>query len=64
MVGREVRVLPEERGKAEGTITGRDDGNTIVNITASEDLIGDFVKVKIDKAYNWAVGGSPVNNAL
>ncbi len=59
MVGREVRVLPEEPGKAEGTITGRDDGNTIVNITAPQELIGSFVRVRIDKAYNWAVGGSP-----
>ena len=60
MVGREVRVLPEEPGKADGTITGRDDGNTIVNITAPESMIGSFVRVKIDKAYNWAVGGVPV----
>ncbi|MBQ2756554.1 MAG: tRNA (N6-isopentenyl adenosine(37)-C2)-methylthiotransferase MiaB [Oscillospiraceae bacterium] len=58
MVGKRVRVLPEELGKTEGTITGRDDGNNIVNIKAPESLIGSFVEVDIDTAFNWAVGGT------
>jgi len=58
MVGKRVRVLPEELGKNEGTITGRDDGNIIVNIKAPESMIGSFVEVDVDTAYNWAVGGT------
>jgi len=60
MVGREVRVLPEEPGKKAGTVNGRDDSNTIVCVEAPESVIGRFVRVKVDKAYNWAVGGKIV----
>jgi len=56
-VGRELRVLIEGEGRTPGTLTGRSDDNTIVEVEGELSLIGEFVQVKIEKAMNWALRG-------
>lgn len=58
LVGTEQRVLVDGIGKTdEGYVTGRTEGNVIVDLKGSKDLIGNFVDVKITEPLRWAVLG-------
>jgi tRNA-2-methylthio-N6-dimethylallyladenosine synthase len=60
-IGQEIRVLAEGAGKGgEGCLTGRSEANIIVEFAAGPGLIGEFVKVKITGALNWALLGEIV----
>lgn len=57
MVGQTCRVLVEERGQKSGLLSGRTAGSIIVEFPGEDDLIGEFVNVKITKARNWILCG-------
>ena len=57
-IGKELRVLAEEISKKhKGYLTGRSPENVIVEFMGDKQLIGQFVRVKITDAMNWAVRG-------
>ncbi|WP_295153444.1 tRNA (N6-isopentenyl adenosine(37)-C2)-methylthiotransferase MiaB [uncultured Ruminococcus sp.] len=57
-VGKTVEVLIEGEGRTgEGWLTGKNDENIIVEVEADKKYIGEFVKVRITKAMNWALSG-------
>lgn len=61
-VGKVYRVLVEGEGKTGADyLTGRNDGYMIVDFKGSQDLVGQFVNVKITKALNWALLGEIVD---
>ncbi|MBQ8967924.1 tRNA (N6-isopentenyl adenosine(37)-C2)-methylthiotransferase MiaB [Ruminococcus sp.] len=60
-VGRTVEVLIEGEGRTgEGWLTGKNEENIIVEVEADKKYIGEFVKVHITKAMNWALSGELV----
>lgn len=60
-VGKTAVVLVEGKGRSgDGWLTGKNDENIIVEFQGSENLIGQFIQVKITKAMNWALIGEPV----
>ena len=59
-LGRTCRVLIDGKGKEEGTLTGKNDENIIVNLAGDESLIGQFADVRITDAMNWALKGEIV----
>lgn len=57
-IGKILTVLPECEGKKdENYLTGRSDEYIIVEFKAPKDKIGQYVKVKITDAHNWALVG-------
>lgn len=61
-VGRTVEVLIEGEGRTgEGWLTGKNDENIIVEVKADKKYIGEFVRVHITKAMNWALSGELVS---
>ncbi|WP_341458327.1 tRNA (N6-isopentenyl adenosine(37)-C2)-methylthiotransferase MiaB [Anaerotruncus colihominis] len=57
-VGTTLRVLAEGEGRSgDGWLTGRTQGNDIVEFTAPRAMIGSFVDVTIERAQNWALFG-------
>lgn len=61
-VGKTLRILVDGTGKSgEGYLTGRTDQYLIVDFPGDSALIGQFVKVKITKALNWALLGELVS---
>ena len=56
-VGQTLRVLAEEEGRTPGTVSCRTDDNTIVEVAAPPERIGEFFKVRITEAMNWALRG-------
>ncbi len=61
-VGRTVEVLIEGDGRTgEGWLTGKNDENIIVEVKADKKYIGEFVRVRITKAMNWALSGELVS---
>lgn len=59
--GKTLRVLCEGRGRTDESLyTGKSRQNIIVDFNGSEQLIGQFVDVKITKALNWALIGEIV----
>ena len=54
-VGKTLRVLAEDNGKKEGTLSGHSYENIIVEFVGEKKLIGSFVNIKITKALNWAL---------
>ena len=56
-VGRTLRVLAEDEGKSPGTLSCRSEDNTIVEVAASPEMIGEFMDVQITDAMNWALRG-------
>ena len=57
-IGRRLRVLWEGPGKAEGTVSGRTEGGTIVEAPGDPAaLTGRFSFVRVTRAMNWAVAG-------
>lgn len=59
-VGRTEKVLLDSISRQEGCLLGRTEGNTIVETEAPEELLGQFVTVRLEKAMNWAVHGTIV----
>lgn len=60
MVGTVQKVLVEERNEKTGMLTGRTDGNIIVDFTGNENSVGDFAQVKITAARNWILTGEQI----
>jgi tRNA-2-methylthio-N6-dimethylallyladenosine synthase len=60
MVGTVQRVLVEEQSKKTGFLTGRTDGNVIVDFVGDSGIIGSFADVKITSARNWILTGEPI----
>lgn len=51
-VGKTLRILVEAKGKTPGSLTGRTDGNVIVDFIGPDELIGCFTNVNITSATN------------
>ena len=58
MVGKRECVLVEEKNEKSGLLVGRTEGNIIVEFEGNEELIGQFVFVKIIAARNWILKGA------
>ena len=58
MLGTVQTVLCEECEN--GRISGRTDGNVMIDFDGDESLIGTYVKVKITQARNWILSGELV----
>ena len=56
-LGKTIRVLFDGVGKNPGILTGRTEGNVIVEVPGGEEWIGRFADVSITKAMNWAMAG-------
>ena len=56
-VGKTLRVLAEDEGKTPGTLSCRAEDNTIVEVAATPEMIGEFLQVRITAAMNWALRG-------
>lgn len=57
-VGKQMRILVDGSGKTDSDLlSGRTEGNIIVDFDGSKNLIGDFVHVKIVKSLGWALIG-------
>ena len=64
LVGQTFRVLCEEPGhSAPGTVSGRTEGNVIIEFPASESLIGRFADVTVTRAGNWVLSGELAEGA-
>lgn len=63
LVGKEIKVLVESKASKQGMLTGRTEGNIIVDLAGKEELIGKFMNVKIIQATNWMVKGEILNHA-
>lgn len=59
-VGKTLRILAEDNGKKEGTLSGHSYENIIVEFVGEKKLIGSFLNIKITKALNWALIGEIV----
>ena len=57
MVGREYRVLCESKAKKDGYISGRTQGNIIIELPADESVIGSFRTVRVTEALIWMLKG-------
>ena len=62
LIGKEIKVLVESRASKQGMLTGRTEGNIIVDLAGKEELIGKFINVKIVEATNWMVKGEVLNH--
>lgn len=60
LIGSTCTVLAEEKSQKPGRLLGRNEGNIITEFPGDESLIGQFVKVKVTAAHNWAVEGELV----
>jgi len=57
-VGGVLRILVEGPGKTgQGWLTGRSEGNIIVEFEGDAALAGQFAEIRITKAANWALFG-------
>ncbi len=57
MKGKTYRVLVEGKSKTEGLLSGRTEGNVIIEFIGDESLIGEFVSVKVTNPKTWIVYG-------
>ncbi len=61
-VGQTLRVLCEGEGRTDPSLlTGKTPQDVIVDFGGDKELIGKFVDVKIERAYQWALTGKIVN---
>ena len=60
MKGRSYRVLVEEKAKNDGFLSGRTQGNVIIEFEGDESLIGSFADVKVTNPRTWIVYGELV----
>ena len=56
MVGKTYRVLAEPNEK-EGILSGRTQGNIIIEFPGDESLTGQFLNVRVTKALTWILCG-------
>ena len=56
-IGTVQRVLTEGKSPKTGLLTGRTDGNVVVDFPGGESLIGSFADVRITSARNWILSG-------
>ena len=61
MVGREYRVLCEGKAKKDGIISGRTQGNIIIEFPADSSVIGTFQTVRVTEALTWMLKGELLN---
>ena len=59
-VGTIQRVLVEEQNEKTGLLTGRTDGNVVVDFPGAPSLIGSFADVRVTAARNWILRGELV----
>ncbi|MBQ3136175.1 MAG: tRNA (N6-isopentenyl adenosine(37)-C2)-methylthiotransferase MiaB [Clostridia bacterium] len=57
MKGKTYRVLVEGKAKNEGVLSGRTEGNVIIEFHGDENLIGKFVNVEVTEPKTWVVYG-------
>ncbi len=57
MKGKTYRVLVEGKAKGEGVLSGRTEGNVIIEFKGDEELIGSFVNVEVTEPKTWVVYG-------
>lgn len=57
MLGKTYRVLVEGKAKNEGVLSGRTEGNVIIEFEGDDSLIGQFVNVKVTEPKTWVVYG-------
>nr|WP_319488222.1 tRNA (N6-isopentenyl adenosine(37)-C2)-methylthiotransferase MiaB [uncultured Caproiciproducens sp.] len=57
MVDTVQRVLVEEQSEKTGLLSGRTDGNIIVDFPGDKSIVGRFADVKITSARNWILNG-------
>ncbi len=57
MKGKIYRVLVEGAAKSEGVLSGRTEGNVIIEFSGDESLIGTFVNVEVTEPKTWVVYG-------
>ena len=57
MKGKTYRVLVEGTAKGEGMLSGRTQGNVIIEFPGDESLIGEFVDVTVTNPRTWIVYG-------
>ena len=57
MVGTTQRVLIESKNDKTGLLSGRTDGNIIVDFSGNDSNIGNFADVEITSARNWILKG-------
>lgn len=57
MMGKTYRVLVEEIAKGEGMLSGRTQGNVIIEFSGDESLIGSFINVTVTNPRTWIVYG-------
>ncbi len=60
MKGRIYTVLVESQAKGEGMLSGRTQGNVIIEFPGDESLIGTFADVKVTNPRTWIVYGEKV----
>ena len=60
-IGKTLEVLVDDIGKTqEGFVTGRSEGNVIVEFKGCKEDIGKFIKVKITEALHWCLIGERI----
>lgn len=57
MKGKTYRVLVEGTAKGEGMLSGRTEGNVIIEFSGDSELIGSFVNVTVTNPKTWVVYG-------
>lgn len=57
MKGRTYRVLVEGETKTDGVLSGRTEGNVIIEFKGDRKLIGEFVNVEVTEPKTWVVYG-------
>lgn len=57
MKGKTYRVLAEGPAKSEGVLSGRTEGNVIIEFKGDKNLIGTFVDVEVTEPKTWVVFG-------
>ena len=57
MKGKVYRVLVEDTAKGEGMLSGRTEGNIIIEFPGSSELIGQFINVTVTNPRTWIVYG-------
>ena len=63
MNGKTYRVLVEGISKNDDSLlSGRTDGNVIIEFSGDNSIIGKYVNVKVTQPLNWIVRGELVNN--
>lgn len=60
MKGKVYRVLVEGKAKGDGMLSGRTQGNVIIEFMGDESLIGNFAYVKVTNPRTWVVYGETV----